>query len=189
MQKHIHDNHVKNGEDGRTFAWNKGLTKETDERVARNAKHVSEGFRKRIDEGYVNPTWTDEYWTKERRKEKSELKKKLYQEHPEKHPNRKLAGNRKKMTYPEKVVFDWLIEHKIEFEHQYLFKSNQFTRYVDFYIPEKNLFIEVDGRYWHIKNLQNDLNKDEDAKQHGFITERISASESIVSRLESIFDK
>lgn len=187
LQKHIHNNHVKIGEDGRTCVWNKGLTKETDERVAKNAKRVSEGFRKRISEGYVNPTWTDEYWTKERRKEKSELKKKFYQEHPEKHPNRKLAGNRKKMTYPEKVVFNWLVEHKIKFEHQYFFKTDQFTRYVDFYIPERKLFIEVDGQYWHQQNPQIDINKDNDAKMHGYMTERISTSKHILTRLQQIF--
>lgn len=189
LQKHVHNNHVKIGEDGKIQVWNKGLTKETDERVARNAKHVSEGFRKRIDEGYVNPTWMDEYWTDERRKERSELKKKLYREHPEKHPNRKLAGNRKKMTYPEQLVYDWLVKHQVRFIHQFLFKTNQFTRYIDFYIPERKLFIEVDGQYWHQQNLQVDIDKDNDAKEHGYMTERISTSEHILTRLQQIFSK
>ena len=170
-------------------SWNKGLTKETDERVARNAKHVSEGFRKRIDEGYVNPTWAPEYWTEERRKERSEIKKQLYHEHPEKHPNRKLAGNRKKMTYPEQLVYDWLVEHQVRFVHQFLFKTDQFTRYVDFYIPERKLFIEVDGQYWHQQNLQVDIDKDNDAKAHGYMTERISTSERMLTRLQQIFSK
>lgn len=52
-----------------------------------------------------------------------------------KHPNRKLAGNRKKMTYPEQVAFDWLIEHKITFVHQKEFCFNEMKRFVDFYIP------------------------------------------------------
>ena len=189
LQKHIHDNHVKIGEDGKIFVWNKGLTKEIDERVARNAEHVSEGFRKRIDEGYVNPTWTDEYWTIEKRKEASEKKKQLYCDHPEKHPNRKLAGNRKKMTYPEQLVYDWLIEHQVRFVHQFLFKTDKFSRYVDFYIQEKKLFIEVDGQYWHQQNLQVDLDKDNDAKAHGYTTERISTLEHILTRLQQIFSK
>lgn len=87
------------------------------------------------------------YWTEERRKAKSEQKKKLYTEHPEKHPNRKLAYNRVKMSYPEQITFDWLKEHNISFKHQ-----KQFGKYfVDFYIQDKNLAIEIDGEHWHDK--------------------------------------
>ena len=189
LQKHVHDNHVKVGEDGRTYAWNKGLTKETDERIMRNALSVSKTMKTKIADGSIVNRCCSKYWTLEKRKEASEKKKQLYHEHPEKHPNRKLAGNRKKMTYPEQLVYDWLIEHQVRFVHQFLFKTDQFTRYVDFYIPERKLFIEVDGQYWHQQNLQVDIDKDNDAKAHGYMTERISTSERILTRLQQIFSK
>ena len=56
-------------------------------------------------------------WTPERRKQQSDRKKKLFSEHPEKHPNRILANNRVNMSYPERLVFDWLKSQNIDFEH------------------------------------------------------------------------
>ena len=88
-------------------------------------------------------------WTPERRKLQSEAKKKLYKEHPEKHPNRKLANNRQQMSYPEKLVYDWLTTQSIEFIHQR--KIDKY--YVDFNIG--SLCIEVDGKYFH--NKESDI--------------------------------
>lgn len=168
-------------------SWNSGLTKETDVRVAKNAKHVSESFKKSIENGYVNPTWTDEYWTEEKRKERSEIKKKLYADHPEKHPNRKLAGNRKKMTYPEQIAYDWLTRNDIQFEHQKEFILNGVKRFVDFYIPSKLLFIEIDGEYWHPVGNESDKLKDEIATKNGFLTLRIRPKNNVEKQLEDYF--
>jgi very-short-patch-repair endonuclease len=52
-------------------------------------------------------------------------------------------------TKPELAVRDILINHNIEFQTQYEFKE----RYFDFAIPLKKILIEVDGIYWHGKNL------------------------------------
>ena len=79
----------------------------------------------------------------------SRLKKEFYALHSEKHPARLLANNRSHMTYAEQIAFDWLIENKIEFQHHYHFKSAEINRYVDFYIPSKSMFIEIDGEFWH----------------------------------------
>ena len=169
-------------------SWSKGLTKQTDDRVKRNAESVSKTFKKRIADGYVNPTWTAEYWTEERRKEQSERKKQLYALHPEKHPNRKLAGNRKQMTYPEKLTYDWLIEHNIKFEHQKEFCFDGVKRFVDFYIPSRKMFIEIDGEYWHPEDNDSDKQKDELAIKYGFITVRLRPKKIIVKQLEKIFN-
>lgn len=170
------------------FIWNKGLTKESDDRVAKNAKHVSESFKQHIADGYVNPTWTKEYWTEERRHERSEQKKKLYSEHPEKHPNRKLAGNRKQMTYPEQIAFDWLTNHNIIFEHQKEFCFDGNKRFVDFYIPSRKLFIEIDGEYWHKEGNEADKIKDELAKVNGYQTLRIKPKNNVIKQLEDFFN-
>lgn len=168
-------------------SWNKGLTKEIDERIAKNAKHVSESLQKTIASGYVNPTWNGLYWTEEKRKEQSERKKKLYAEHPEKHPNRKLANNRAKMNYLEKISYDWLIQNKISFEYQKEFILDDTKRFVDFYIPSKHLFIEIDGEYWHPIGNEADRIKDEIAIKHGFETLRIRPKNGVIDQLKQYF--
>lgn len=126
---------------------------------------------------------TTTMWTEELRKEQSERKKKLYAEHPEKHPNVKLAGNRGRMTYPEQLTFDWLNEHSIQNEHNYHFVTDKFNRYVDFYLPTLNVFIEVDGEHWH-KDTQKDVDKDNDALRCGIKTIRIKPKLNVIKQLE-----
>ena len=167
-------------------AWNKGLTKETDERVAIGAKKVSESLKQTIADGYVNPTWSGEYWTKDKRKLLSDKKTKFYTDNPEKHPNRLVSKNRNKMTYPEQITYDWLISNNIEFECQKMFIFDNKKRFADFFIKSLNLIIEVDGEYWH-KNTEYDNEKDNIAFQHGINTLRIKAKNNIVEQLENYF--
>lgn len=59
-------------------------------------------------------------------------------------------------TKPEMLVYEILKQHKIDFIQQYEFRG----RYFDFAIPVKKILIEVDGVYWHGKNLNdNELNE------------------------------
>ena len=166
-------------------SWNKGLTKETDEHVAKNAKRVSKAFQKTIANGYVNPTWNDVYWTKEKRKEQSERKRKLYAEHPEKHPNVKM-NQKGFISKPEKITKQWLIEHNIDYIPQYRVQHEDLIRYVDFYIPHLYLFIEIDGSYWHKDTKDLDKKKDLLAKKYGFNTLRISDTEDIKKVYQNI---
>lgn len=63
----------------------------------------------------------------------------------------KLEGNLKhrfegKETLPEKIVREYLDDNNIKFHKEYLF----FNKYiVDYYLPETNTIIEVNGDYWH----------------------------------------
>ena len=168
--------------------WNKGLTKNDDARVAKYSENAQKTYKKRILEGYKNPTWINEYWTEERRKKASNSKILLYSENPEKHPNRKLANNRNKMTYPESVAYDWLVENNVEFEHQKMLVINNKKRFVDFYLAPNNLIIEIDGEYWH-KDKNYDKNKDLMAENNGYKTLRISAKDKIIDVLEKYFNK
>lgn len=66
---------------------------------------------------------------------------------------RKIHGTGKtKDTKPELEVKTILESNGIEFKHPYQLDTKVF----DFFIPEKNLLIEVDGIYWHGKNLTFD---------------------------------
>src|SRR5574343_19665 len=120
-------------------------------------------------------------WTPERRKTQSEAKKKLYKEHPEKHPNRKLANNRQQMSYPEKLVYDWLTTQSIEFIHQR--KIDKY--YVDFNIG--SLCIEVDGKYFH--NKESDIKRDKIITELGFTIRRVSASNIIKHGASIVLDQ
>ena len=160
-------------------AWNKGLTKETDPRVKKNSESVSIAMKNsELVKEHLSNMWTDEL-----RQKQSERKKKLYSEHPEKRPNVKLADNRGKMTYPEQLTFDWLNEHSIQNEHNYHFVTDKFNRYVDFYLPTLNVFIEVDGEHWH-KDTQKDVDKDNDALRYGIKTVRIKPKLNVIKQLE-----
>lgn len=149
--------------------WNKGLTKETDSRVLQNALSVSKSTKGK-------PSKT--IWTEEMRKAKSEWRKQLHKDFPETHPNRRLAGNRKKMSYPEQVAFDWLTRYNIVFEHQK--KIDKF--FPDFVVG--NLVIEIDGAQWHDK--EKDKVRDEIISSYGYKVVRILSSENIEQRLAEL---
>lgn len=150
--------------------WNKGKTKETDARIATAAEKLSQSMKGK------NPF----VWTDEQKLAQSLRKIKLYHEFPEKHPNRKLAGNRSKMTYPEQVCFDWLTKNNIEFEPQFPFNG----WFIDFRIG--STLIEIDGEYWH-RDKERDEYRNKVLSEHGFTVIRIKASERIEERLEQIF--
>lgn len=149
--------------------WNKGLTKD-DDRVAKYAATLSV-----VKTGKPSKT----VWTEEMRKAKSEWRKQLHRDHPEMHPNRKLAGNRNRMSYPERVAFDYLTRMGIEFEHQ---------KQVDKYFPDfivGKVIVEVDGERWH--DAEKDKQRDAVLESYGYSVIRIKATDNIESRLEEIF--
>ena len=149
--------------------WNKGLTKETDARVANMAKNVSKATKGKP---------SNHPWTEEQRKAKSEWKKKYHKLHPEKHPNRKLANNKKYMSYPEKIAYDFLTLNNIKFQH-----NKKIGKYFpDFLID--NFIIEIDGSYWH--NKEKDDNRDKELKEMGYIVYRINAKSHIETELQNI---
>jgi hypothetical protein len=151
--------------------WNKGLNK-SDPRVAKHAIAVSNTMKGK-------PSKT--IWTEKMRKEKSEWRKNLHKKYPETHPNRKLANNRKKWTYPEIVAGNWFDKNKIEYKRN--LKIDVY--YPDFVIDK--IIIEIDGEYWH--NFEKDKKRDLTLQQLGYKIYRIKAKEKIEKRLKEIFNK
>ena len=148
--------------------WNKGLTKE-DPRVAKNAKSLSEATR-----GKPGRVWTDE-----QKKAKSEWRKQYHIDNPEAHPNRKLAGNRSKMSYPEQVAYDWLTENNVDFEHH-----KKVGKFFPDFVVNGNVIIEIDGEHWH--DAEKDRVKDIFFEDSGYTVFRIKAKEMIQQRLSQI---
>jgi len=148
-------------------AWNKGLTKD-DPRVAKNGENVSKALKGK-------PTYK---WTDEQRKARSEWRKNLHKEHPETHPNRRLAGNRNKMSYPEKVAFDFLTKMGIIFDHQ-----KQVGKYFPDFIID-NVIIEIDGERWH--DVEKDKVRDDFLTKAGYTVNRIKAKDRIEEKIKDI---
>lgn len=159
-------------------SWNKGKTKELNPELAEKLSAGGLSFSNKVKLGWKPFIASDEYWTDERKEEKSLWRKQLHKNFPETHPNRRLAGNRNKMTYPEKVAFDFLVENNIQFEHQ-----KQIDRYfVDFNI--NNIIIEIDGARWHDK--EKDAIRDRELEKLGYTIFRIDTKEKIVDRIKNI---
>jgi G:T-mismatch repair DNA endonuclease (very short patch repair protein) len=59
-------------------------------------------------------------------------------------------SKKKKNTKPERELKSILKELNIKFKHSYKYQGY----YFDFYLPELNILIEVDGNYWHGKGLK-----------------------------------
>lgn len=172
---------------GEIKQWNAGLTKDSDERVAKNAEHLSETLQQKVADGWKPYFASCEFWTDERRAQKSDEKIQLFKEHPELHPNRRLASN-KAMSYPERLTAQWLSDHSILYEYQYRTVFENKSRYVDFYIADYALYIEVDGEYWHSKSTEVDAAKDLFALQNqGINTLRIKPKLGIEKQLSQFF--
>lgn len=101
-----------------------------------------------------------------------------------------LEGMAKRMdknpTAPEKTFATILEELDIEYETQKIVGGKIY----DFYIPEKNTLVEVDGNYFHSKDKElkdmspmqkksfyNDIKKNAIAKNNGYELERVWESE------------
>jgi very-short-patch-repair endonuclease len=89
-----------------------------------------------------------------------------------------------KMTAPERLFAEMMKELDVKFETQKVLGKKIF----DFYIPSKNMMVEVDGDYYHanpliyeskdlnkmqIRNVRNDKFKDVLAKGNGYTIERV----------------
>lgn len=89
-----------------------------------------------------------------------------------------------KMTEPERVFSEMMKELGVEIQCQKVINNKIY----DFYIPSKNMMVEVDGDYWHanplvyegkelnktqLRNVKNDKFKDVLAKGNGFLLERV----------------
>jgi len=89
-----------------------------------------------------------------------------------------------KMTEPEIIFSEMMNEIEVEFETQKVIGNKIY----DFYIPSKNMIVEVDGDYWHAnpliyegkelnkiqtRNVKNDKFKDVLAVGNGFKLERV----------------
>jgi very-short-patch-repair endonuclease len=105
-------------------------------------------------------------------------------------------------TKPEILFLEILKNHNIEFIHQKRIQwKNGWVKWFDFYLPKYNLLIEIDGCYWHGKNIKTkDLNKQQwntrvndrlkniIAKKRGYSLVRLWSDELELVNLKNILE-
>lgn len=143
---------------------------------AQQRQKLSDSTKRYYKENGVSP---------ERRKKLSENRKAYLAAHPEAHANVRIAGNRGKMTYPEKVAHDWFQQNGIEAPH---------NQRVGKYFPDflvGNVIVEIDGERWHSSEDQmaRDRKRDADLNEMGYTVKRIKATDRIEKALEELFLK
>lgn len=76
------------------------------------------------------------------------------------------------ITNIERQFIEFASEHNIEYNYQELVEGKLY----DFYLPELNMLVEVDGEYWHRfpQAIKNDLEKHSIAKNKNITLVRIS---------------
>lgn len=64
-------------------------------------------------------------------------------------------------TLPELLVQEWLEKHNIKFKREVGFMRRY---YVDFYLTDFKIILEVYGDYWHVNPSVYDINNDDNSK-------------------------
>ena len=147
-------------------AWNKGLTKETDERIKKHGELLSDRFRNGeiLLGGFCSQEFQSYMKTDEYKEEQSKRMKKVVLDNPESYDKKNVSGRVKNInvilgdveyTFKgswEVSVARFLFENKIEFTNivepiQYFWKeSGKIHLYFpDFYLPQYDKYIEVKG--------------------------------------------
>ncbi len=119
------------------------------------------------------------------RKKATDSLNRLYQEHPEKRLNTRMAKYRKsgKKTWIEKRMMESLDKLNIEYVFQY-----PILRYnVDFAIPNLKIVIECDGEYWHRDKVKDKI-RQQNIENEGWLVLRYSGKQ-INQHLEIIEDE
>lgn len=123
---------------GLVDVWNKGLTRETDERVAKQAKSLSAYYK-------VNSsTWQGKQHTAETRQKISKARKCYLLAHPDQVPYK--LNHSSKESYPEKYFTDLFKNEGINLHKEYYCLGY----YLDFCDPDKKIDIEIDGEQHYL---------------------------------------
>lgn len=84
-----------------------------------------------------------------------------------------IKSNNEKSTEPEREFKRILESNNAVFEYQTFFRINNKNYFLDFFLPEINIAIEVNGTS-HVKNVDYDFARDKDFESIGIKTIRIS---------------
>lgn len=147
--KKSHETQKKMHQTGELTIWNKGLTKETDNRVKLYGKSISNNTERglKISKALSNVPKSETHkknlskaqiklWDNEEKREKQRIKKINYL---------KQTNFKDKKTNLESEFESILLQLGVNYEYQFEFKHYHF----DFYLMDYNILIEVDGDFFH----------------------------------------
>jgi len=149
--------------------WNKGLTKETDNRL----KIKGEKYSQKVKNGEITPSQKNKPLTQEVKDKISVSRIKYLQKHPDKVPY--LLNHSSKESYPEKLFRIALENESITgWEQEYV---NGIYRY-DFAFLELKIDVEIDGAT-HLKDKVKkiDERRDKWSREQGWQVVRFTAKE------------
>ena len=145
------------------IAWNKGLTKETDERVKQRGLNLHNNVKsgKTIFKGHPHSEETKERLSK--------IRKKYLSENPEKVPY--LINHSSKTSYPEKYFMELFEKENINLKYHHMINKYE----LDFCDLDKKVDIEVDGEQHYVDKriAASDKDRDEFLKNLGWKVFRI----------------
>ena len=139
--------------------------------VATKGKKKTEEARKRISEGNKGKCIGRECSEETRKKISKKLKGRKYSEKTLRKMSDAFALRMQgrgsfKRTKPELELKKILEKYSIKYKSQfYLMYKKGFKKIYDFCLPEYNILIEVDGYYWHSKNIRDEDIKNERLKK------------------------
>lgn len=148
----------------------------------KQTEHQKQKVRERLNKYYADG---NEPWSKNN-KHTSETINKIFSKRP--------------MNKLEKFVSNILDENNIKYTHQFFLNKDGICKSYDFKIKDTNILLEIDGDYWHggpslekhffkLEEVkQNDIFKDQLAKDNGFNLLRIWESD-IYNKPSIVVDK
>lgn len=129
--------------------WNKGLTKETDERIKKRSETLSKKFKS----GELKGSMSGKHLSLESRKKISKSVSKYYKENPDKVPY--LINHSSKISYPEQYFIDLFNKENIDLKYHL-----QISLYeLDFYNEDLKIDVEIDGEQ-HFRNEKSIIRDD-----------------------------
>lgn len=157
----------KNIQLGLIDVWNKGLTKETDERVAKHSESIKAYYTEH------DGVWLGKKHTEETKKKIGEGVKKFLENNPEMIPYKR--NHSSKESYPEEYFTTVFENENIKLNKQYRFHS--YT--LDFCNVDKKIDIEVDGDQHYLDPviIEHDKKRNKFLHDAGWTVFRIRWSE------------
>ena len=119
-------------------AWNKGRTKDNDERILKSSLTLKEKFKS----GELTASWIGKHHSEETKKKMSQSRKTYLKNNPDKHPWKNLS---KFKSEPCEKLKQILKEQNLKFTEEFTDKSWEHNYSIDIAFPNKKIGIEVNG--------------------------------------------
>ena len=151
--------------------WNKGLTKETNESVAKISKKLKDKYAS----GELIPSSLGRCHTNEEKEHLSVLRKEYLKNNPDKVPY--LLNHHSKQSYPEKYFEKIFSNDDVLCKLKKEFKVGLYS--LDFAFPEIKFYIEIDGEQHYLDEriIEHDKIRNEVLEKMGWYGIRIRWSE------------